>query len=129
DRLIVGGIKPEKKSLALETVSQLKSDYFLERREMGIINIGNPTRISVEGKEYRLNKKEALYIGKGSKEVVFHPSDSGETLLYFNSAPAHTSYPTVKVGMDEAEKVELGSLENSNHRIINKLIVNSVLQT
>src|SRR5690606_1878895 len=93
DRLIVGGIKPEKKSLTLETVSQLKSDYFLERREMGIINIGNPTRISVEGKEYRLNKKEALYIGKGSKEVVFHPSDSGETLLYFNSAPAHTSYP------------------------------------
>src|SRR5690606_9420391 len=109
DRLLVGGISPQRQSLTLETVPQLKSAYFLERRELGIINVGAPSRISVEGEDFLLNKKEALYIGKGSREVIFHPSEAGETLLYFNSAPAHQAYPTKKVGVDEAEKVEMGS--------------------
>ncbi|MEX2591758.1 MAG: 5-dehydro-4-deoxy-D-glucuronate isomerase [Anditalea sp.] len=129
DRLIVGGIHPVNGSLSLETVYQLKAEYFLERREMGIINIGSPTTVTVEGTDYKLNKKEALYIGKGAREVIFHPANEGKAFLYFNSAPAHHAYPTKKVGMEEAEKVEMGSLENSNHRIINKLIVNPILKT
>jgi 4-deoxy-L-threo-5-hexosulose-uronate ketol-isomerase len=129
DRLIVGGIFPSSSSLTLDPIDQLKADYFLQRREIGIINIGDTASIVVDGIEFSLNKKEALYIGRGVKSVVFHPANSGNALFYFNSAPAHTSYPTKKIGMQEAEKVELGSLETSNHRVINKLIVNSLVQT
>lgn len=129
DRLIVGGIFPSSAPLTLDPIDQLKADYFLERREIGIINVGNTATIVVDGAEFSLDKKEALYIGRGTKEVVFHPAKSGDALFYFNSAPAHTSYPTKKIGMQDAEKVEMGSLETSNHRVINKLIVNSVVQT
>lgn len=127
DRYIVGGVNAVSKSLSLESFRQLKSDYFLERRELGIINVGNKASVTADGKEYQLENKEALYIGRGIKEVTFHPSSAGESYFYFNSAPAHTSYPVRKVSLDEAETVELGSLENSNHRTIRKLIVNTVL--
>ncbi|MFD2033725.1 5-dehydro-4-deoxy-D-glucuronate isomerase [Belliella marina] len=129
DRLIIGGIHPVTKPIGLETIDQLKSEYFLERREIGIINVGPSTSIDVDGTTYELANKEALYIGQGVKEVVFHPSKSGDTFLYFNSAPAHHAYPTKKVGKDDAEVVTLGSLENSNHRTIYKLLVNSVVPT
>ncbi|GHB38825.1 5-dehydro-4-deoxy-D-glucuronate isomerase [Mongoliitalea lutea] len=129
DRLIVGGIFPQSKSLELETVDQLKSTSFLERREIGIINVGASCTIDVNGESFTLNHKEALYIGKGAEKVVFHPSESGDALLYFNSAPAHTSFPTTKVDKSNAEIVELGSAENSNARTIYKLIVNSVVST
>lgn len=129
DRLIVGGIHPVNTSLTLETIDQLKSTYFLERRELGLINVGAPATVSVDGSTYTLNKKEALYVGRGAKEVIFHPSENGKALWYFNSAPAHQSFPTKKIGMEEAEKVEMGSMENSNHRIIHKLIVHSILPT
>ena len=129
DRLIVGGVFPSSVPLTLNPSEQLKADYFLERRELGIINIGSAATVSVDGTEYVLDKKEALYIGRGAKSVVFHPARSGDALFYFNSAPAHTSYPTIKIGMKDAEKVEMGSLETSNHRIINKLIVSSLVQT
>lgn len=129
DRYIVGGIAPVNKSLELETVDQLKAAYFLERRELGIINVGAPTLVTVDGTDHKLNTKEALYVGRGVKEVVFNPSTEGRALLYFNSAPAHKSFPTKKVGLEDAEKVELGSMEESNHRVINKLIVNSVVES
>jgi 4-deoxy-L-threo-5-hexosulose-uronate ketol-isomerase len=129
DRLIVGGIRPVTKPLMLETVDQLKANFFLERREIGIVNVGSSTTIEVDGEYHLLKTKEALYIGKGSQEVKFYPSIEGESLLYFNSAPAHKSYPTKKVGINDAEIVNLGSLENSNHRTIYKLLVNSVVQT
>ena len=129
DRLIVGGINPTDQPISLEPVDQLKAEYFLERRELGIINVGATTSVSVDGETFNLSHKEALYIGKGAKEVVFHPSQEGETLLYFNSAPAHTDYPTKKVSQKDAEVVTLGSLENSNHRTIYKLLVNSVVKT
>lgn len=129
DRYIVGGANPVLKSLILETSDQLKSDYFLERRELGIVNVGKKASITADGNTYVLEHKEALYLGRGIKEVVFHPSTIGETLFYFNSAPAHCGYPTKKVSLAEAETVELGSIENSNHRIIRKLLVNSVLPT
>ncbi|MCH7401935.1 5-dehydro-4-deoxy-D-glucuronate isomerase [Belliella kenyensis] len=129
DRLIVGGIHPVNKALSLETVDQLKASYFLERREIGIINVGAPTKIEVDGDTFELAHKEALYIGQGAKDVVFHPSTEGKSYLYFNSAPAHKTFPTKKVSQKDAEVVTLGALENSNHRTIYKLLVNSVVPT
>ncbi|HYF70741.1 MAG TPA: 5-dehydro-4-deoxy-D-glucuronate isomerase [Ohtaekwangia sp.] len=128
DRLIVGGAKPVSKSLTLEPFTELKADYYLQRRELGIINVGATGTITADGKVYTLKYKEALYIGKDTREVTFHPSTEGTALYYFNSAPAHTSYPTRLVTHADADTVELGSLETSNHRTIRKLIVASVLQ-
>jgi 4-deoxy-L-threo-5-hexosulose-uronate ketol-isomerase len=127
DRYIVGGAMPVRKNITLQTIDALKASYFLERRELGIINVGKTGSVSVEGKKYELRNKEALYVGKGTKEVIFHASEG--TLFYFNSAPAHHTYPTRKVSLEEAETVEIGSVETSNHRIIRKLLVNSVLET
>jgi 4-deoxy-L-threo-5-hexosulose-uronate ketol-isomerase len=129
DRLIIGGANPVKKELRLETAEQLKSKFFLERREIGIINVGAAGTVSVDGSVYTLQNKEALYIGRGAKDVVFQPSKSGTALFYYNSAPAHASYPTRVVTSKEAEVVTLGSPETANHRTINKLIVNSVVPT
>lgn len=129
DRYIVGGVNPVSKIISLETFNQLKSDFFLERRELGIINVGNQATVTADGSNYVLENKEALYIGRGVKEVIFHPSRTGESYFYFNSAPAHASYPTKKVSLNDAVTVELGAYENSNHRIIRKLLVNNVLST
>lgn len=129
DRLIVGGIHPVDSPVHLETVDQLKAPYFLERREIGIINVGDQCTVEVDGESINLGRKEALYIGKGVEKVIFHPSNDGKALLYFNSAPAHCSYPTRKITQQDAEVVTLGSLENSNHRTIYKLLVNSVVDT
>jgi len=129
DRLIVGGVMPVSKSLSLEPFSELKSNYYLERRELGIINVGAAGIITADDVKYSLKNREALYLGRGVKEVVFHPSTEGQARYYFNSAPAHTKHPTRKVTLEEAETVKLGSLETSNHRTIRKLLVNSVLTT
>lgn len=129
DRLIVGGIHPVDHAVTLQPFEQLKAEYFLERREIGVINVGADTDITVDAATYHLKHKEALYIGKGAREVIFHPSSTGPTYLYFNSAPAHRTFPTKKVTKADAEVVTLGSLENSNHRTINKLLVNSVVET
>lgn len=129
DRFIVGGVHPVSKSVRLDTFPTLRSENFLDRREIGIINIGAESTVTVEGETFTLANKEALYVGKGTKEVVFHPAKEGKTLFYFNSAPAHHAYPTKKTSLDEAETVELGSLENSNHRIIRKVLINSVVET
>ncbi|MBL3656119.1 5-dehydro-4-deoxy-D-glucuronate isomerase [Fulvivirga sediminis] len=129
DRLIVGGIHPKSKALKLEAFDTLKAENFLDRREIGIINVASPTKVTVDGTDYEVGTKEALYIGMGAKDVTFHPATTGEARLYFNSAPAHASYPTRKVSLDEAETVELGSLEESNHRVIRKVLVNSVVKT
>src|SRR5690606_19010478 len=129
DRLIVGGVAPDKTAIRLETIDQLKSDYFLERREIGIINVGAPADVQVDGTNYRLDYKEALYIGRESKEIWFHPAKEGQTLFYYNSAPAHKKYPTRKVALNEADTAVMGSHETANHRTIRKLLVNSVLPT
>jgi len=129
DRYIVGGVHPQSKSVRLETTDLLKADFYLQRRELGIINVGAEGSITVDGTIYTLKYKEALYIARGSKEIIFHPAKAGKTLYYFNSAPAHAVYPTRKVTLKEAETVELGSSETANHRTIRKLIVNSVLPT
>ncbi len=129
DRYIAGGANPVTKKLALETITPLKSEYFLERRELGIINVGAKSSVTVDGTDYILEHKEALYIGRGVKEVVFHPAKDGNALFYFNSTPAHATYPTKKVTLAEAETVVLGDQLNANHRTIRKLLVNSVVPT
>lgn len=129
DRLIVGGVHPVKESLNLKTIPPLRSENFLDRRELGIINIGAEGRVTVDGETIALGNKEALYVGMGTKEVIFHPTEKGEAFFYFNSAPAHAAYPVKKVSLKDAETVELGSLENSNHRIIRKVLINSVAES
>ncbi len=130
DRLIVGGAMPVAEKLKLEPVDILRADYFTQRREIGIINVGGAGTVTVEGTCYDLAFKEALYIGRGNKEVIFESKDAAQPAkFYFNSAPAHTSYPTVKVTRENAVILELGSLEESNHRVINRMIVQEVLPT
>ncbi len=130
DRFIVGGAVPLKEPLKLKPFEELKAEFFLQRRELGIINVGGNAVVKVDGKAHELGFKEALYVGSGNKEVEFSSEDAAKPAhLYLNSAPAHTQYPTRKITLNDAEKAEMGSLESSNHRVINKLIVNSVVQT
>lgn len=130
DRYIAGGVMPVHKSLSLSNPDYLKASYFLERREMGIINVGGAGSISLDGVDFELGFKEALYIGKGTSEVIFSSKDAAQPAkFYVNSAPAHHSYPSKKVTKNEAEVVVLGTMETANHRVINKLLVNSVVQT
>jgi 4-deoxy-L-threo-5-hexosulose-uronate ketol-isomerase len=130
DRYIVGGAMPVRKELMLETPEELKAEQFLDRREMGIINIGGDAVIEAASKVYKLGFKEALYLGKGTRYIVFKSADSDKPAkLYINSAPAHHQYPSKKVTLTDAEVVVLGSPESSNHRTVNKLLVNSVIET
>lgn len=130
DRLIVGGIVPVSKSLTLETIDPLKSPNFLTRRELGIINVGGSGIVTVDGVKYELLYKEALYIGCGEREVVFSSLNASKPAhFYINSAPAHQVYPDKKVGLKDADVLEIGSLETSNQRRVNRLIINSVVKT
>ena len=129
DRLIVGGAMPVEKSLRLETIPYLKSEYFLDRRELGIINVGGQGIVEVDGVEYTLSKREALYVGQGCKDVVFSAVSGSHPLFYFNSAPAHKKFPNKKVGLSEAEVVKLGEEKYANKRVINKLLINSIVET
>jgi len=130
DRYIAGGAMPTSSSLQLETIDPLKSDFFLERREMGIINVGGKGTISVDGTAFKMGHKDALYIGKGAKKVTFSSDDANNSAkFYINSAPAHTSYPTKHVTKEEANKIELGSLETANHRTVNQMIIGGIVTT
>ena len=130
DRYMVGGAMPVKKQLKLETTDELKATNFLDRREMGIINIGGDAQILTGNETFKLGNKEALYLGKGTTDVVFKSVDAKKpSKLYINSAPAHHSYPCRKVTLADAEVNVVGSLESSNHRTINKLLVNSIIET
>jgi 4-deoxy-L-threo-5-hexosulose-uronate ketol-isomerase len=130
DRLIIGGAVPEGSSLILETVDPLKAEYFLQRREIGIINVLNAGIVEVDGIPYNLNTKEGIYIGRENKSVLFKSIDKKKPAhFYFNSAPAHKKFPTKKVGLSDAMVVETGSLETSNARRINKLLVQGVIES
>ena len=130
DRYIVGGAVPASIPLKLEAIDPLKSEYFCERREMGIINVGGKGSVTVDNIRYELNFKEALYIGRGSKVVIFE-SDGNDAPAHFyiNSAPAHKEFPTRKVTLQDAEVLETGKAEDSNARRINKLLIHSVVET
>lgn len=135
DRIITGGVMPVKEVITLKAGEELRTEYFLERREMGVINIGGAGKIIADGREYAVGHKEGMYLGMGVKDIAFASTDStNPAKFYLNSAPAHTSYPTVLIKPEgEAEdgvvivkdsnKVELGSLEDSNHRTICKYIL------
>ena len=130
DRYIVGGAVPSGGDLKLEPIDPLKAEYFCERRELGIINVGGIGKITIDGTIYELGFKEALYVGQGSKSVVFSSLNPNcPARFYINSAPAHKEYPTKKVTLKDAEVVETGTMGESNARTINKLLVNSVVQT
>lgn len=129
DRLIVGGVMPVSENVKLETISYLKSENFLDRRELGIINVGGSGTVTVDGETFQLEKKEALYVGMGAKEVVFSSIGDKPALFYLNSATAHFQFPNKKVTKENAEIVHLGEEKFANKRVINKLIVNSVVKT
>ena len=130
DRYITGGVIPVKGKVFLDTIDSLKSEFFLERRELGIINVGGKGTVMADGQSYSLDYKEALYLGKGTKEVYFSSDTAHKpALFYLNSTPAHHAYPSKKIGRDEAEIVELGASETANARTIRKLIVNSIVET
>lgn len=130
DRLVVGGAMPVNETLQLEAIDPLKAPFFLTRRELGIFNVGGPGMVKAGDSCYELNYKEALYLGSGDRTVTFESLDPAvPAKFYFNSATAHTTYPDKKVTKADAISVEMGSLEGSNHRVINKMIVNQVLPT
>ncbi|RKR14303.1 4-deoxy-L-threo-5-hexosulose-uronate ketol-isomerase [Maribacter vaceletii] len=127
DRYIAGSAVPIE-PLELEAIDPLKAGFFLDRRELGIINVGGNGSVVVDGKVYTLGLKDALYIGMGIKDVVFKSDDpKNPAKFYLNSAPAHTNYPTKKVSLEEANKLELGSLETANHRTVNQMIIGGVV--
>lgn len=128
DRFITGGVVPVNTSISLESIDALKSENFLDRRELGIINIGNEGTVTVDGTSYALGSKEALYVGKGNKDVQFSSTSSDSPAqFYLNSTPAHTSYPIKKIGINDVETLELGAPETANARTLRKYIVNSVV--
>jgi 4-deoxy-L-threo-5-hexosulose-uronate ketol-isomerase len=129
DRYLVGGVIPVNK-VSLETIDPLKAPFFLERRELGIINVGGAARITADGSVYELKYKEALYLGAGNKSITFESIDkNAPAYLYMNSAPAHKSFPNKKVTLADAIVAEPGSMEMANARKINKLIVSGVVET
>lgn len=129
DRYIAGSAVPLA-PLTLETIDPLKSSYFLERRELGIINVGGAGTVIADGVIYELGFKDALYIGSGNKEVVFKSDNiSNPAKFYLNSAPAHNNYPNQKVGLAEANKLQLGSMETANHRTVSQMIIGGIVTT
>jgi 4-deoxy-L-threo-5-hexosulose-uronate ketol-isomerase len=130
DRMVVGGAMPVGEVLPLEAIDPLKAPYFTTRREVGIYNIGGTGVVKVGDESFELGYKEALYIGKGDREVTFASKDAQKpALFYFNSTTAHCTYPCRKVTKADAVVARMGSLETSNERNINKMLVNQVLPT
>ena len=130
DRMVVGGAMPVDEGLKLEAIDPLKAEYFLSRRELGIFNVGGKGRVKVGEESFELDFKEALYLGAGDREVVFESVDSSAPAkFYFNSCVAHHTYPDRKVTKADAIVAHMGSLEGSNDRNINKMLVREVLPT
>lgn len=123
DRVITGGVKPVSKAVQLTNDPELRAEYFLERREIGIINVGNTGSVTADGVQYHLNKLDCLYLGKGTKEVSFSSNNKSEPAIYFLlSAPAHHTYENRKLTKEEASPVELGDQSTANRRTIYKYI-------
>ena len=123
DRVIIGGVKPVNTLIALENEDELKADYFLERREMGIINVGGKGKVFFNGKEEELEKLDCLYLGKETKDVSFQSNDATDpAMFYVLSTPAHHIYPTTKMAKTDASPINLGAVETANQRTIYKYI-------
>ena len=129
DRYIVGGAVPVTE-LELTTIDPLKSQYFCDRRELGIINVGGAAIVRIDASDYHLDYKDALYVGAGSKQIIMiSKEEENPAHLYFNSATAHKAFPCKRVTLADAEVALMGAMEQSNARQINKLLVNSVVET
>lgn len=123
DRIIAGSACPAEKELKLEAGKEIGAEYFLERREMGIINIGGPGKVVLDGVDYDLESRDGLYVGMGVKDVVFKSNDANNPAkFYINSGPAHTSYPTVKINIKDANPVKLGTDAELNKRTIYQFV-------
>ncbi len=128
DRLIVGGAMPVKEALTLEPVDLVKSEYFCERREVGVICIEGEGVLSVDGTEFRMGYKDAVYVGRGSREVVFRSvNPAAPAKFYFASAPAHAAYPTAQITSTMRRTRELGSAATSNARTLNQLVLSEIV--
>ncbi|MEY4333582.1 MAG: 5-dehydro-4-deoxy-D-glucuronate isomerase, partial [Bacteroidota bacterium] len=123
DRVIIGGVKPVNETVILPNPSELRAEYFLERREMGIINVGGKGKVIADGVTYSISKMDCLYLGKGTKEVSFISEEGKQpALFYMLSAPAHHSYPVAICTKQDAQPVELGAVATSNKRTVYKYI-------
>ena len=130
DRIIVGGAMPVLSPLMLDVSKAFGVEYFLQRRELGVINIGEEGIISVDGELYTIKKHEGLYIGMGKQSVSFSSlNPNAPAKFYINSAPAHKTYPTVMIDLDKAKKVKMGTPENLNERTIYQIIHPAVLES
>lgn len=130
DRYMLGGAFPCDETLKMEAVDIIKSEYFCERRELGIINIAGDGVVTVDGVDYELKCKEALYVGRGSKEILFKSVDSKcPAKYYLSSTPAHTEYPTTLINFAKANILNLGTPEECNERTINQLIVPGIVDS
>ena len=130
DRIIFGGIKPVYKGLKLKAGKEMGVDYFLERRELGIINIGGKAIVTIDETEYELKEKDGLYVGKGNKEVSFKSVNPEEPAkLYVNSVPAHKEYETVKIDIEKANPVRLGDNKTLNKRTIYQYVHPNVCES
>jgi 4-deoxy-L-threo-5-hexosulose-uronate ketol-isomerase len=132
DRIIVGGAMPVGRSVAFdaEVARQIGAEYFLARRELGLINIGGPAQVQVDGERFALATREALYVGAGARELDFRSADPAHPAkLYLNSAPAHCAFPNRKITLEQASPTTLGQTSTSNRRTIYKFIVPDVVQS
>ena len=130
DRIITAGLMPVRQTLKLEAGKELAADYFLQRREMGCINVGGKGIITIDGEEYEMNPRDGIYIGMGNKEITFKSCDENvPAKFYVSSCPAHTSYPIVKIDITKAKKVPCGSVEECNKRVINQYIHPEVIKS
>ena len=130
DRIITAGLMPVRQTLKLEAGKELAAAYFLERREMGCINVGGKGIITVDGVEYEMNPRDGIYIGMGNKDITFKSCDeTNPAKFYVSSCPAHTTYPIVKIDIEKAAKRPLGTVEDCNKRVINQYIHPAVLKT
>ena len=130
DRLIIGGAKPVSQQLKLETHEELKADFFLQRRELGIINVGGQGRVEVDGEVYSLEKLDCLYVGKGAQHVTLSSEDQNNPAMYYLlSSPAHHEHPTIKYTKEQAAPVTLGDSKTSNRRTIYKYIHEAGIQS
>ncbi len=119
DRIVLAGAHPAGGPLTLGTWPELRSEYFLERREAGIVNVGGPGTVTADGTKYELTTGACLYVGRGVREVIF---DGPDAAFYVFSAPAHTDFPTTQVNPGEGNRLELGDQQTANRRTIDQYI-------
>ena len=130
ERSIVGSAVPTSAALTLPVHKELASDFFCQRREIGVINIGGSGTVEVDGKVFGLDNRDSLYIGRGSKEVAFTSASADDPAkFYFVSYPAHKNYPSKLVRRDEANRLEMGSVEECNDRVINPSLIPGIVDT